>query len=95
MSGRAKRRLLSQHRVVATHLQGRYDDLWRALAEAVAPTGAHAWRFVSSIDPLLHLEFLEFEAANDPRDRPAAREVLTSLDEEIAPAKLEEWLEAR
>jgi hypothetical protein len=95
MSGRPERRLLSLHRPVAQDRESRHRALWSELSQLVTPTGAHAWRFVSANDQGLHLEFLEFEAANDPRENSAARAVLARLDEEVAPATVEEWLEGR
>jgi hypothetical protein len=90
-----ERRLVSLRRRVEGDAQKRYRELWSALAEAVIATGAHAWGFVSTGDPQLHLEFLEFRAAADPRGEAPVRLLLERLDAEVSLAETEEWLEAR
>jgi hypothetical protein len=90
----AERRLVSLRRSVPSPRMEAYGALWTSLAEEVVRAGAHAWRFVSPQDPELHLEFLEFKAAVDPRREPPVRALLDRLDVEAAAAATEEWLAA-
>lgn len=95
MTPRAERRLLSLQRRVPPALTPAYRALRDELAACVTATGAHAWAFVSRDDPELHLEFLEFEATDDPRMHAEANRLLRRLEAEIGPCRVEEWLEDR
>ena len=95
MNQRKERRLLCIRRNVPEVREDAYRTLWARLAEIVRESGSHAWRFVDPGDDRSRLEFLEFEAVNDPRQDADASEVLGRLDREVAPADVEEWLEER
>lgn len=95
MSGRMERRLLSLRRRVARDREDAYQALWTELAAIVTADGSHAWRFAARSDRDLHLEFLEFDARGDPRERQGPRRLLERLEEEIGAAVVEEWLEER
>jgi hypothetical protein len=72
-----------------------YQSLWTALAAAATTGGAHAWRFVSSIDAETHLEFLEFGADADPREDGDVRMLIERLETEAGASTVEEWIEER
>lgn len=95
MNQREERRLLCIRRSVPEAGEEQYRTLWARLAGIVRESGSHAWRFVDPQDSRSRLEFLEYEAVNDPRRHPEANEVLKRLDAEIAPSSVEEWLEER
>lgn len=95
MNQRKERRLLCIRRIVPEGREEAYRTLWARLAEIVRESGSHAWRFVDPVDDRSRLEFLEFEAANDPRRDPTAVDVLGRLDHAIAASQVEEWLEER
>jgi hypothetical protein len=88
-----RRRLVSLRREVPAGQLQHYAAAWRTLQSAVTETGAHAWRFVSAAYPGLHLEFLEFAAGADPRERAEIAGALAAL-ERLAAATTEEWDEA-
>ena len=72
-----------------------YDRIWNEIATIVRAGGGHAWRFSSSGDPGLRLEFLEYEAGNDPRGEDTVAGLLSALDARCGSATTEEWLEDR
>lgn len=95
MSAPRERRLVSLRRRVTPERIGDYAALWEVLAGAVNADGSHAWRFVSRNDPSVHLEFLEFSSAADPRSRPEVAAALARIDAVVSPASVEEWLQPR
>ena len=90
-----QRRLLSVRRQVPIDRSQLYQALWTALATAATAGGAHAWRFVSSIDAECHLEFLEFGADSDPREAVEVRALIDRLEAEVGASTFEEWIEDR
>lgn len=76
-----QRRLISTRRRILPAQQGGYDNAWTGVVSAAAPTGVNAWRFHAYGDPLLYLEFLEFENGRDPRDESTFSEAIRSLDQ--------------
>jgi hypothetical protein len=90
-----QRRLLSVRRQVPVDRSQSYQSLWTALAAAATAGGAHAWRFVSSIDAESHLEFLEFGAGADPREAGEVRMLIDRLEAEAGASTVEEWIEER
>lgn len=94
MNDRKERRLLSLKRRVALR-DSNYDALWADLARGIRESGGHAWRFSAAGDPDLRLEFIEYEAGDDPRGNAVIAEILAELERTVAPAMLEEWLEDR
>lgn len=95
MSSRSERRLLCLRRHVPADREQEYRALWSVLASRVAEAGSHAWRFAAPGHRAERLEFLEFEAVHDPRGDAEARGILGRLNDEIAVARVEEWLEDR
>lgn len=95
MAARIERRLLCIRRRVTAQRESEYHALWSKLAGRLGESGSHAWRFAAPDDRAERLEFLEFEAARDPRDDAEARAILARLNDEIAAASVEEWLEDR
>lgn len=95
MTPRIERRLLVIRRRIPAAAVDRYQELWSRLAEIAAASGFHAWRFVAPEDSAHRLEFLEYEAGSDPRDHAEASAVLQRLRDEVAPPRVEEWLEDR
>ncbi len=95
MNQRKERRLLCIRRTVPEADEELYRTLWAQLGAMVRESGSHAWRFVDPDKSRSRLEFLEFEAVNDPRRDSGAAGLLSRLDREIAPAEVEEWLEER
>jgi len=95
MSSREERRLLCIRRRVPEEREEQYRMQWTELARIVRRSGSHAWRFVDPDDSRERLEFLEYEAINDPRHEAEASELLSRLDTEVAHASIEEWLEER
>ena len=91
---REERRLVSLRRRVPASRRARYAELWSALEADAREAGTHAWRFASSRDGDLRLEFLEFRANADPRARDVTRRILSELDGDVAVADVEEWVEA-
>lgn len=89
------RRLVSQRRTVSPGESEAYATLWEALRFEVEAYSGHAWRFVSTIHPDSHLEFLEFAQGSDPRSRPAVSAALAALDALAAAGDCEEWEERR
>ena len=87
----ARRHLVSQIRDVALASRTRYDARWGEVQRAVTERGAHAWRFVSGIQPDRYIEFLEFAADADPREDAGVSSTLRALDEELGAALVEEW----
>lgn len=95
MSPRIDRRLLVIRRRVPEAASERYLELWSELSEIAAASDFHAWRFVSPDDAAERLEFIEYEAGSDPRAGDGAAALLQSLEDEVAPPRVEEWLEER
>lgn len=95
MSSRIERKLLCLRRRVPADREQEYRGLWSELVSRVAEGGSHAWRFAAPGNPAERLEFLEFEAARDPRESSEPRAILARLDADIGKASVEEWLEDR
>jgi hypothetical protein len=92
------RMLISIRRTVPQDRVEVYAEAWTTLHRAATALGAHAWHFISTSQPDVFLEFLEFGADADIRADPhvvAAIEALhTQFGDPYPPPKtLEEWME--
>lgn len=72
-----ERHLVSTRRQVPAERRAEYNAAWERLHRSATAQGAHAWRFISAKRDDLFLEFLEFAAGADPRDR---SETMAALD---------------
>jgi hypothetical protein len=88
----SERRLVSIRRMVSAERRAAYDLAWERLHGEVTDLGAHAWRFRSTTEPDLFLEFLEFKADPDPRRYPAVAAAFDDLETASPAAAAEEWV---
>lgn len=75
-----------------------YEAAWARLHAAATARGGHAWRFASTDEEDVFLEFLEFGMDNDLRADVAVRAAIQALhasfgDPYPPPQTLEEWVE--